>query len=75
MTRLASLRELAFNHDLRGDAGMIGAALPQGVVAAHAVIAHQGVHQGVLEGMAHVQAASHIGRRQRYAVGRALTAG
>ena len=33
--------QLAFHHDLRGDAGVVGARHPQRVVAAHAVIAGQ----------------------------------
>ena len=61
--------ELAFHHDLGGDAGVVGAGLPQRVVARHAVIAGEGVHQGVLEGVPHVQRASDIGRRQHDAVG------
>ncbi|KAG1435026.1 hypothetical protein G6F55_014425 [Rhizopus delemar] len=44
---------------------MVGTDLPQRVVAAHAVVAHQRVHQGLLEGMAHVQGAGHVRRRQQ----------
>jgi hypothetical protein len=54
MARDALRVELAFHHDLGGDAGMVGARLPQGVVARHAVIADERVHQGVLEGVPHV---------------------
>ena len=61
--------ELALDHDLRGDAGVVGARLPQRVVAPHAVVADQRVHQGVLEGVAHVQRAGDVGRRQHDAVG------
>ena len=61
--------ELAFHHDLGGDAGVVGARLPQGVVARHAVIAGERVHQGVLEGVPHVQRAGDVGRRQHDAVG------
>jgi hypothetical protein len=43
--------------------------LPQGVVPRHAVIAGEGVHQGVLESVAHVQRAGDVGRRQHDAVG------
>ena len=60
--------QLAFHHDLGGDAGVVGARLPQGVVAAHAVVAGQGVHEAVLEGVAHVQGAGDVGRRQQDAV-------
>jgi hypothetical protein len=61
---------LALHHDLGGDAGMVGARLPQGVVAAHAVVAGQGIHEAVLEGVAHVQGAGDVGRRQQDAVER-----
>jgi hypothetical protein len=61
--------ELAFHHDLRRDAGVVGARLPQRVVARHAVVAGERVHQGVLEGVAHVQRAGDVGRRQHDAVG------
>ena len=61
--------ELAFHNDLRGDAGVVGAGLPQRVVARHAVIAGERVHQGVLESVAHVQRAGDVGRRQHDAVG------
>jgi len=44
--------ELALDHDLRGDAGVVGARLPQGVVTLHAVQADERIHQGVLEGVA-----------------------
>ncbi|KAG1385089.1 hypothetical protein G6F59_017616 [Rhizopus arrhizus] len=43
---------------------MVGTDLPQRVVAAHAVVAHQRVHQGLLEGMAHVQGGGRVRRRQ-----------
>ena len=36
--------ELALDHDLRGDAGVVGAHLPQRVEAAHAVVADQRIH-------------------------------
>src|SRR5262249_29546962 len=39
MPRLALLLELALDHDLRGDASMVGADHPVHVVAAHAVVA------------------------------------
>jgi len=61
--------ELALDHDLRRDAGVVGAGLPQRVVARHPVIAGERVHQGVLEGVAHVQRAGDVGRRQHDAVG------
>ena len=56
--------ELAFDHDLRGDARVVGARLPQRVVAAHAVVARERIHQGLVEAVAHVQRAGDVGRRQ-----------
>ena len=67
--------QLAFDHHLRGDAGVIRARLPQGVEAAHAMEADQGIHDGVLKRMAHVQGAGDIGRRDDDGIGRPLTAG
>ena len=70
VARNAFCIQLALHHDLGGDAGVVGARLPQGVLALHAVVADQGIHQGVLEGVAHVQRAGDVGRRQHDAVGR-----
>ena len=55
--------ELPFDHHLRGDTGMIGSGQPQSVVAAHAMPAHDGVDLGVLQHVAHVEGAGHIGGR------------
>ncbi|MER8595675.1 hypothetical protein NKH33_29700 [Mesorhizobium sp. M1182] len=46
------LHKLALDHHLRGDAGVIHAGLPQHVLAAHALEAHQNVLQRVVERMA-----------------------
>jgi hypothetical protein len=62
--------QAALDHHLGGDAGVVGAALPERRVAAHAPVADQRVHQRVLEGVAHVQRAGHVRRRQQDAVGR-----
>ena len=51
------------HHAFGGDAGVIGAGLPQGVATLHAPPADQGVLQRVVEGMPHVQHAGDIGRR------------
>ena len=58
------------HHHLGGDAGMVGTRLPQGRVALHAVVADQGIHDRVLKGVPHVQAARDVGRRDHDAVGR-----
>jgi hypothetical protein len=62
--RQALLLQLALDHDLGGDAGVVGAGHPQRVVAAHAVVARQRVHDGLVERVAHVQRAGDVGRRQ-----------
>ena len=67
--------QLALNHHLGGYAGVVGTHLPQGVAALHAAVAGQRVHDGVLEGVAHVQAAGDVGRRNHDAVGVAFTGG
>ncbi len=63
------------HHGLRRDAGVIGAGHPEGVVALHAPPADQHVLQRVIECVAHVQRAGHVGRRnddgERLAVRRA----
>jgi hypothetical protein len=67
---LALLLELALDHDLRGDAGVVRAHDPVGVVAAHAVESDQRVHQRLLERVAHVQRAGDVRRGQLDAIGR-----
>ena len=42
---------------------MIRTHLPQGVVSLHAFAANDRIDQAVLEGMAHMQGAGNIGRR------------
>ena len=60
MAGLAFVLQLALHHDLRGNARMVGARQPQRVVAAHAVVAREGIHDGLVERMPHVQRARHI---------------
>jgi hypothetical protein len=55
--------QFALDHHLRGDARMVGARLPERVETAHPVPAGQHVLQRVVEGMAHMQDAGHVGRR------------
>jgi hypothetical protein len=64
------LLEVAHHDHLGRDAGMVGTGLPQHVIALHAPPADQHVLQRVVEGMAHVQAAGDIGRRDDDAVRR-----
>ena len=56
--------QLTLHHNLRGNARMVGARYPCGVETLHAVVARQTVHDGLIERMAHVQSACHIGWRQ-----------
>ena len=60
---LALLGELALDHVLGGDAGVVHAGLPQRLVALHALAAGEGVDQRVLEGVAQVEAARDVRRR------------
>ena len=51
-------------HDvLGGDAGVVGAGQPQGGIALHPLAADRGVDERVLEGVAHVERAGDVGRR------------
>ncbi len=61
--------ELALHDHLRGDAGVIGAGLPERIAAAHALVADQDVLQSEGERVPHVQAARHVGRRHHDGVG------
>ena len=71
---LLALHQLALDHGLGGDAGMIGARLPQHVLAAHALEAAQNVLQRIVERVAHVQRAGHVRRRNDDAIGLGLGA-
>src|SRR5439155_8624677 len=62
--------ELALDHDLRGDAGVIGARLPERIEAVHPLHANEDVLQRHGEAVAHVQRAGDVGRRHHDAVGR-----
>ena len=54
---------------------MIHAGKPQHLVALHALTAGQRIHQSVIQGVTHVQAACHIRRRQDDRVRRLGTGG
>ena len=72
--RLAFGGQFAFNHHLGGDTGVVGADLPQGFFTQHAVIAGEGILNGVLERMAHVQGAGDVRRRNHNGVAFAIQA-
>ena len=65
--------ELPLHHHLGRNTRMVGARLPQGIVTTHAVVAGQRIHQGILEGVPHVQAAGDIRRRDHDAIGFTFT--
>ena len=69
MTGLALSFQLTFNDHLGGDSGVITARLPQRVMATHAIETDQGIHDGVVEAMAHVEAPRDIRGRYHDAVG------
>ena len=58
--------ELLVDLGLRGDAGVVGAHDPAGGAATHAVVADEGVLDGVVHRVAHVQDARDVGRRDDY---------
>ena len=55
--------ELLIDLGLRGDTGMVGAQHPARGLAAHAGHTDNGVLDGVIGGVAHVELAGHVGRR------------
>ncbi len=66
---LLRLGELALDHHLGRDAGVVGARLPEHVAAVHPPVAAQNVLQGVVERVAHVQVAGDVRRRNDDAEG------
>src|SRR5262249_44267094 len=58
--RLLPLHELALDHHLGGNAGMVGARLPQHVAPAHALKARKDILQRVVERVTHMQRSRHI---------------
>ena len=71
---LLPLHQLPLDHHLGCDAGMVGAGLPQHVLAAHPLEPAQNILKGVVERMPHVQRAGHVRRRDHDAVGRSACA-
>ena len=67
---LVLLGELALDHHLGGDAGMIGARQPEHVVPGQAAVAAQHVLEGVVQGVAQMERARHVGRRDHDGEGR-----
>ena len=75
MPRLALRVQLALDHHLCGNAGVVAARLPQGAATVHALVADERIHDGVLEGMPHVQRAGNVRRRNHDGVGFAAARG
>ncbi len=73
--RRALGRQLALDHHLGGDARVVGARQPQHGLALHAVIAGKDVLQRVVQGVADMQAARYVRRRNddRIGVGGAVS--
>jgi len=71
----ALVGEFAFDDELGGDAGVVHAGKPEGVVAAHAVPADEHVYLRVLEHVADVDGAGDVGRREGDGEGAAGTRG
>ena len=68
--RLLALHQLALDHHLRRYAGVIGAGLPQHILALHARVTRENVLQRVVERVPHMQRARDIGRRNDDGIGR-----
>ena len=69
MTRLALGLELSLYNHLGRDTGMVCSRLPERATPLHAVETDQGIHDGVVEAMAHVEAPRDIRGRYHDAVG------
>ncbi len=67
--------ELAFDHHLGGNAGMVRSRLPQRAVAEHPVIASERIHQRVLECVPHVQRPRNVRGWDNDAIGCTVSAG
>ena len=63
---LALLLELLLEDRLHRDRGVIGAGQAEHVLSRQALVADDRVDQGRVEGMAHVQAAGHVWRRNHH---------
>ena len=63
------LLQFFFHLDLGGQTRMVIARQPAGVVSQHPMPAHQDVLEGIVQGMAHVELAGDVGRRDHHTEG------
>ena len=68
MTAHTLRTQLALHHHLRSNTRMVSTRLPQGIATLHTAETDQGIHDRVIEAVAHMQAAGHVRRRQRNGV-------
>ncbi len=61
VTAFAFQGQLTFDDVLGGDAGVIGAGNPHGIVAAHPVITGEDILEGIVQGVANVEDAGDVG--------------
>src|SRR5262249_26086686 len=62
---LASFRrELALDHHLRSNAGVVSTGKPESNLSVHAVPSRDDVHLGLVEHVPHMQASGNVGRGQ-----------
>ena len=72
MACLARGIQLSLHHHLGRNAGVVRAGLPQRLIAFHPMVSNERIHDRILKGMAHVQAARHIRWRNCDAKSRAF---
>ena len=66
---IAFFSQLALNHHLRRDAGMVRSRLPQHILAAHPLKPDQQILQRVVQRVAHMQHAGDVWRRNDDGIG------
>src|SRR5690606_23589243 len=60
MTANAFCTKLTFYHHLGGNTGMVSTRLPKRIFTRHTVKTRQGIHDGIVKTMTHVQATSDV---------------
>src|SRR5579864_1860924 len=59
--------QLALDHHLSGNSGVVGSWEPERDITSHAVPARNDVHLRLVQHVPHVQASGHVWRRQQHA--------